>query len=496
MASLKCPIPECTFEIGNDVQSDCKGAMLQLHLVHHQTLLTDLTAAKPEKLKRPTITTDNSTDDWHYFLSRWNTYKSATKLSGKDISGQLLECCEESLRKNLTRVHKTALHSMDESQLLQSIKALSVIEETTLVSRFKLHNLKQDIDETIKNFVARIKGHAYVCKLFETCPNCNFAEVDFSNQIIRDVITRGIADDGIRLSLLGDENQNMSLEQTVSFIEAKESGNKSAGHLLVGTSSTAAVSRYKKREKQSIVAKCGYCGEKANHGSSFKERQTRCPAFKHVCKKCRITGHLEIVCRRKDCVKITREKQDVADEENSTSENAIFDELCESECDFVFASNDVGKMKSCNFNESYFSLNHHVYNTVDCRWELKPSEPQPTMLVSACISKSSYNYFNIKPPNGKINNLKVIADTGCQSCLAGLNILPKLGLSRRHLLKCSMKMNSANNKCIPIEGALFLEISGSGPSGKKLKTQQIVYFTSQCDKFYLNRNSCFQLGLI
>ena len=102
----------------------------------------------------------------------------------------------------------------------------------------------------------------------------------------------------------------------------------------------------------------------------------------------------------------------------------------------------------------------------------------------------------LSPPTIKNATLNVIADTGCQSCLAGIDVLLKLGLTTRHLLKCTMKMCSANNKSIPIMGALLLDISGVGPSGKKIVTKQIVYFTDQTNKFYINKEACLKLGMI
>ena len=500
---MQCPISDCSFEVGNDVPDDCKATMLKLHLVEHQKQLNSpsTSIAKPEQLKRPSITVGSSTEDWNYFLSRWETYKCATKLFGSDISVHLLECCEEPLRKDLSRVFKTALRDKGESELLKSIKTLSVIEESTLVSRYNLHNMVQDIDEPIRNYVARIKGQANVCKLFVPCPNCNFLEVDYSEEIIRDVVTRGIADVDTRLCLLGEKNQDMSLEQTTSYLEAKESGKKSASRLINNTSSTtAAFSRYKKKKSQSFKTKCNYCGENANHGLTYKERQTKCSAFRHVCGICRITGHFDSMCRRGENSKVVRSKDSaVVKETNRTSESAmVYNELCESKCDVVFAaSNAIAKDKPLTYNQSnFFSINHHVYNSIDRRWEMRPSEPQPTVLVSLCISNSSYDYFAIEPPHGKTATLNVIADTGCQSCLAGINVLSKLGLTTRHLLKCSMKMHSANNQSIPIMGALFLELRGLGPSGKKLTTKQIVYFTNQSEKFYINREACLKLGLV
>ena len=224
-STIKCPITNCGFEVGNNIPDDCKSVHYQLHLVEHQTIASSANLpTKAEKLKRPCISVANSTEDWNYFISRWNNYKVATKLTGMETTVQLLECCEETLRKDLTRVHRNSLSSLDENGLLKAIKCLAVVEENVLVSRYKLHNMKQDSEEPIRSFVARIKGQAHICKLIIPCPNCKFDDVDYSDEIIKDVITRGIYDDDIRLSLLSDRNQEMSLANTVAYIEAKESG--------------------------------------------------------------------------------------------------------------------------------------------------------------------------------------------------------------------------------------------------------------------------------
>ena len=63
------------------------------------------------------------------------------------------------------------------------------------------------------------------------CPSCN-ENVNYTDAILRDILTRGIADHEIQLDLLGDANQNMTLEETFKFVEAKEAGKRSANKLL------------------------------------------------------------------------------------------------------------------------------------------------------------------------------------------------------------------------------------------------------------------------
>ena len=106
--SIECPVTDCSFKLGENVPNDCKASMLQLHLVEHQKQLNVSVTAKPDKLRRPSLTVGSSTEEWNYFSTRWTTYKTATKLTGSDVIVQLLECCDEPLRKDMTRVHKTA----------------------------------------------------------------------------------------------------------------------------------------------------------------------------------------------------------------------------------------------------------------------------------------------------------------------------------------------------------------------------------------------------
>ena len=99
---------------------------------------------------------------------------------------------------------------------MEAIKKLAVREANTMVARVQLHNMRQDRDEMIRSFGARLRGQAGVCKFLE--------EVNYTKNVLRDVLTRGLADSEIQLDLLGDRNQDMNLEEVFQFIEAKEAG--------------------------------------------------------------------------------------------------------------------------------------------------------------------------------------------------------------------------------------------------------------------------------
>lgn len=81
MPKIKCPIPDCEYET-----ADLDAAIVASLLTVHSTVYSsnNVPAAKTEKVKRPSISTAVSSEEWSYFLSIWSKYASATKIDGRD----------------------------------------------------------------------------------------------------------------------------------------------------------------------------------------------------------------------------------------------------------------------------------------------------------------------------------------------------------------------------------------------------------------------------
>lgn len=260
MPKFRCPYPECTYET-EDVTDGLATVLLSVHSAGTHTAQPHTTAtiqpqvpktaARVEKVRRPTVTAAGSSEDWAYFLTRWQDYVEATKIEGKDLIIQLLECCDEQLRKDLTRNAGGSLTNNTANDVLAAIKKLAVREENTMVARVQLHNMCQDRDETIRSFGARLRGQAGVCKFHVTCQTCNI-DVNYTEHIIRDVITRGLADSEIQLDLLGHTNQNMTLEEVFQFVEAKEAGKRSAGRLSETQGINSSRSQYRRNKQEDL----------------------------------------------------------------------------------------------------------------------------------------------------------------------------------------------------------------------------------------------------
>ena len=151
MPTIACPVTGCTYTT-EDVDANLALALLSLHAVDHNS---PAAAAKVEKVKRPTVSSAGTSEDWTYFQSRWMDYTEATevtKVTGKDKVVQLLECCDEDeqLRKDLTPNARGTLTNKPEIEVFAAIKKLAVREENTMVARVQLHNMRQDHNETIQ----------------------------------------------------------------------------------------------------------------------------------------------------------------------------------------------------------------------------------------------------------------------------------------------------------------------------------------------------------
>ena len=165
MPAIRCPIDGCEYETP-DVEAVVTAALITTHATVHQAPTSEpaAQAARIEKVKRPTITSAGTTEDWQYFKSRWGDYVKATRLEGADRVIQLLECCDEQLRKDLTRNAGGTLTGMSEDQVFKAMMKLAVREENAMVARVALHNMRQDRDEPVRAFGARLRGQASVCK--------------------------------------------------------------------------------------------------------------------------------------------------------------------------------------------------------------------------------------------------------------------------------------------------------------------------------------------
>ena len=201
----------------------------------------------------------------------------------------------------------------------------------------------------------------------------------------------------------------------------------------------------------------------------------QCPAYGHKCGHCDKFHHVEDVCRSKCKPKVPQLPS------LNEQEGAIFDTLC--------TIRDVG-------HSSGLPIDHHVYDDISRAWHRQRSKPQPYLTVTVQAVPGDYQAlgFNLSSPS-QVSAIPAMADTGCQSCLAGLKVLHRLGLRQRDLIPVTMEMHTATNGGITILGAVPLRLSGKNPLGHVVESRQLTYVTDSSDKLFLSKEACIDLGL-
>ena len=135
-----------------------------------------------------------------------------------------------------------------------------------------------------------------------------------------------------------------------------------------------------------------------------------------------------------------------------------------------------------NSGQCSISLDHHTYNQLTDTWIRQASKPQP-FKVTATISTSDDTAFGLTIAKPTTSVTSAIADTGCQSCLAGISAIHRLGMTHKDLIPVALQMHAANNAKIAILRAAIIQFSGQSNSGKTLFTCQLVYITDSTKTF-------------
>ena len=214
---------------------------------------------------------------------------------------------------------------------------------------------------------------------------------------------------------------------------------------------------------------------------------------------------MENVCRSKDNAK--RPPPPIKPVQRDT-ENAIFDSLCNVESSTASAPDDnCTELKSFQrqpqavaFTESCprrLPIDHHIYDNLSKTWTRCASRPQPIINVHARLISEDYTSLGFdSAPNAKSAIIPAIADTGCQSCLAGVKVINRLGLYEADLIPVTMHMHTICHNGIRILGAVLLRLACRTKTDQMVETRQMTYVTDGCDKLFLSREACQALGLI
>ena len=221
MPAINCYLPGCTFATP-DVDSAVAAVMLGHHLSSSHPA--------PAQRKIPTIPQPKLgpgiyEDQWNSFTREWEVYKETVSIPLEKIPVYLLACCEPDLKSSVER-SDPRLSSKSESDVLASIKRHAVVSVAVSVLRTELLTMKQDHEESIIAFASRALGKARNCKLVVKCPHD--ADVDYSEDVVKQVILAGMYDDDIKRKVLSTTGiDTKSLNDTIALVETEEMASRS-----------------------------------------------------------------------------------------------------------------------------------------------------------------------------------------------------------------------------------------------------------------------------
>ena len=143
MQAIECPYPDCSY-ITAEVSNKLAITLLQIHAPVVATTNPTVTtpSVRVEKVRRPTMFSAGPSENWSYCTIRWQYHVESTQVTGKEKILQLLEFCDEELRKDLTRSAGGSLTNKTEAEVLAAMRTLAVREENIMVARVALYEMR------------------------------------------------------------------------------------------------------------------------------------------------------------------------------------------------------------------------------------------------------------------------------------------------------------------------------------------------------------------
>ena len=223
---------EC-FRPGCDFKTEMMTAATGIeYLKLHSSEVHGL-SSKPEKPKKPSLEMTGSCVDaleWEAFVHKFATYKQLAGLSG-DAASHLLDCLSKEVYGVIFSTYGSAVSTQAEGVLLENIKRLVVRKKNKLVIVMEMLSLKQESDESILNFISRLKAKARQCSLQTKC-SCG-ESVDYTDQITLYMLVAGMTDLEIQEELLTKDNLTLAdaekeaiTKESAKFSQSEMTGEK------------------------------------------------------------------------------------------------------------------------------------------------------------------------------------------------------------------------------------------------------------------------------
>ena len=231
------------------------------------------------------INDSNVAEKWSEWKEMWEHYSVASKVNKEEGDVQvaaLLTAIGPEARKVFKTWNLSAAQKKDIKGVVERFDNYCNPRKNVPFERYRFNSRQQEPGETFDRYVTSLRQIADKCAFDTITPD----------DILRDRIVFGIADDKVRERLLREPElslakaldicraSEMSQAQIKVVSELNPSNAASNVHLLKDSKSTPVILRYP----------CRFCGQK------HEGRREACPAWGKKCKKCGKDNHFAKKC--------------------------------------------------------------------------------------------------------------------------------------------------------------------------------------------------------
>ena len=507
MVVVTCSVPDCDFQTA-DVSEQLAIALLSNHGLAHQTpSLTPATNSAPiprgPKLERPKVDVGITDEQWNIFLRRWEVFRTGSGIDDESAPSQLFQCAGADLGDSLLKTNPNIV-TKTLSQILTAMRSLAVIPVATGVLRTELMQLRQERDEPIRAFAAKVRGKAETCAFTALC-ECG-ENVDYTDHAIRDVILNGIADSDIRREVLGTTDiLKKPVNDVIALVENKEMARSASS-----SSDMSAMSSFQ-RQQRAVTS-----NQSTTPTQSDKIKQASCPHCKtlfHVFTEGTRGWNSKphqmcISCYRS---RRRRKRQQRSEPDDKPTVNAVDEDPISQIA--VLSSHVTPPPRKHQHQRQRrrrkrhptthvavnlpkpATLGHHIFTKGEWRRARLRAHPRIDISISLANPRKSFEGGKNLISNTQ-TDVSAIVDTGAQSDLWSLRRFLDSGFSRDDLQPVTLSLSAANRSPIPIEGAFFGRITTKPLSGKATSSKSMIYVSSSVQDMYLSYETLLNLNVL
>ncbi|XP_046597267.1 uncharacterized protein LOC124294709 [Neodiprion lecontei] len=239
----------------------------------------------------PMSMTDNVGENWRTWRARFENYLVASEANKKSEAtqcAQLLHYIGEDGFKIFTTFTIPDEEKDKLQPLIKKFEEHFLPKENLAYERYQFFSYRQHDEETLEQFITELKKKAKKCKLGS-----------LNDELIKTMITCGVADGSIREKLL--QNDEQTLQEAIDrclIIEKSKERSQEMEHALTTTASVDAVKGRSQRTDTAqhtytakSITSCTKCG--------YAHAINRCPAYNKICNNCRKKNHFAEMCFKK-----------------------------------------------------------------------------------------------------------------------------------------------------------------------------------------------------